>query len=157
MIISISKQTSGISSRKCQIGRKNKRNLQASRKPVINLEGFQLDELDSYSSLTPVKKESNPKPPATPKPTGSKTATAPKGPPTYRTWASSSRKRKEVDYPAAPHAFPFENYGFTESSTFTTGFLNQGLERLVFLYEDACGTNVMLENKLKKAEATITD
>ncbi|MFS7936035.1 hypothetical protein Hanom_Chr05g00410631 [Helianthus anomalus] len=38
-----------------------------------------------------------------------------------------------------------------------TGFLNQGLERLVFLYEDACGLNTMLESKLKKAEATIAD
>ncbi|KAF5818979.1 hypothetical protein HanXRQr2_Chr02g0072431 [Helianthus annuus] len=38
-----------------------------------------------------------------------------------------------------------------------TGFLNQGLERLVFLYEDACGLNTMLESKLKKAEARITD
>ena len=33
----------------------------------------------------------------------------------------------------------------------------QGLECLVFLYEDACGSNVMLESQLKKAEATIAD
>ncbi|KAF5764972.1 hypothetical protein HanXRQr2_Chr15g0698261 [Helianthus annuus] len=38
-----------------------------------------------------------------------------------------------------------------------TGFLNQGLERLMFLYEDACGLNKMLEIKLKKAEETIAD
>ncbi|KAJ0693644.1 hypothetical protein HanPI659440_Chr15g0599521 [Helianthus annuus] len=38
-----------------------------------------------------------------------------------------------------------------------TGFLNQGLERLVFLYEDSCRLNKMLETKLKKAETTITD
>ncbi|MFS7912634.1 hypothetical protein Hanom_Chr02g00132231 [Helianthus anomalus] len=38
-----------------------------------------------------------------------------------------------------------------------TGFLNKGLECLVFLYEDACGLNTMLESKLKKAEATVMD
>ncbi|KAJ0496589.1 hypothetical protein HanHA89_Chr13g0501521 [Helianthus annuus] len=38
-----------------------------------------------------------------------------------------------------------------------TGFLNQGLERLVFLYEDACGSNVILKSQLKKAKATIAD
>ncbi|KAJ0836230.1 hypothetical protein HanRHA438_Chr16g0764611 [Helianthus annuus] len=125
--------------------------------PVINLEGFQLDKLDSYSSLEPVKQESNPKSSVTPKLTSSKTSTVPKAPPASRTRASSSRKRKEVEPSAPPHVFPFENHGFTESSTFMTGFLNQGLERLVFLYEDACGSNVMLESQLKKAKATIAD
>ncbi|KAM0052827.1 hypothetical protein Hdeb2414_s0007g00252911 [Helianthus debilis subsp. tardiflorus] len=125
--------------------------------PIINLEGFQLDELDSYSSLAPIKQEINPKPADTPKPSSSKTATTPKAPPTSKTRASSSRKRKEADHPTTPHVFPFENHGFTDSSKFMTCFLNQGLERLVFLYEDACGSNVMLENKLKKAEATIAD
>ncbi|KAJ0911618.1 hypothetical protein HanRHA438_Chr06g0265101 [Helianthus annuus] len=125
--------------------------------PVINLEGFQLDELDSYSSLAPIKQEINPKPADTPKPSSSKTTTAPKAPPASRTRASSFRKRKEVDHPTTPHVFPFENHGFMDSSKFMTGFLNQGLERLVFLYEDACGSNVMLESKLKKAEATIAD
>ncbi|KAF5791846.1 hypothetical protein HanRHA438_Chr09g0411261 [Helianthus annuus] len=38
-----------------------------------------------------------------------------------------------------------------------TGFLNQGLERLVLLYEDTCGLNKMLETKLKKAETTTAD
>ncbi|KAM0027771.1 hypothetical protein Hdeb2414_s0019g00544051 [Helianthus debilis subsp. tardiflorus] len=38
-----------------------------------------------------------------------------------------------------------------------TSFLNQGLERLKHLYEEACGLNKMLEVKLKKAEVTITD
>ncbi|MFS7962693.1 hypothetical protein Hanom_Chr08g00729611 [Helianthus anomalus] len=69
--------------------------------PVVNLEGFQLDELDSYSSLAPVKQESKPKSSATPKPTTSKTTFAPKAPPASRTRASSSRKRKETDSPAA--------------------------------------------------------
>ncbi|KAF5819144.1 hypothetical protein HanXRQr2_Chr02g0074261 [Helianthus annuus] len=125
--------------------------------PVINLEGFQLDELDSFSSLMPVKQETNPKPVVTSKPTGSKTASASKAPPASRTRASSSRKRKEADSPTSSDVFPFENYGFTESSKFMIGFLNQGLERLVFLYEDVCGLNTMLESKRKKAEATIAD
>ncbi|MFS7950360.1 hypothetical protein Hanom_Chr07g00582271 [Helianthus anomalus] len=93
--------------------------------PVINLEGFQLDELDSYSSLAPVKQESNLKSSVTPKPTSSKTITAPKAPPASRTRASSSRKRKEMEPPATPNVFPFENHGFAESSKFMPGFLNQ--------------------------------
>ncbi|MFS7975379.1 hypothetical protein Hanom_Chr10g00879911 [Helianthus anomalus] len=91
----------------------------------INLEGFQLDELDSYSSLAPAKQESNPKSSVTSKPTSSKTNTAPKSPPASRTRASSSRKIKEVEHPATPHVFPFENHEFTESSKFMTDFLNQ--------------------------------
>ncbi|KAF5796916.1 hypothetical protein HanRHA438_Chr08g0369521 [Helianthus annuus] len=38
-----------------------------------------------------------------------------------------------------------------------TSFLNQGLERLVHLYEESCWLNKMLESKLKKAEVTIAD
>ncbi|MFS7936921.1 hypothetical protein Hanom_Chr05g00421421 [Helianthus anomalus] len=38
-----------------------------------------------------------------------------------------------------------------------TFFLNQGLERLENLYEEACGVNKMLEAKLKNAEVTLTD
>ncbi|KAM0064095.1 hypothetical protein Hdeb2414_s0003g00098631 [Helianthus debilis subsp. tardiflorus] len=37
------------------------------------------------------------------------------------------------------------------------GFLNQGLERLVHLYEDSCGFVKMLEIKLKKAETDVAD
>ncbi|MFS7929352.1 hypothetical protein Hanom_Chr04g00331541 [Helianthus anomalus] len=84
--------------------------------PVINLEGFQLDKLDNYSSLALIKQETNPKPAATPKPTSSKIATAPKAPPASRTRASSSQKRKEADSPATAHVFPFENYGLQSPS-----------------------------------------
>ncbi|MFS7948970.1 hypothetical protein Hanom_Chr06g00566051 [Helianthus anomalus] len=91
---------------------------------IKNLELFDLDELDSYSGPVQVKEETNLKP-AVPKPS---TASKSRGP--------SSRKRKEPDSPAASDVFPFENHGFSESSKFMTGFLNQGLERLVFLYED---------------------
>ncbi|KAJ0455865.1 hypothetical protein HanIR_Chr15g0755921 [Helianthus annuus] len=121
--------------------------------PVVNLEGFQLDELDSYSSLAPVKQESKSKSSATPKPTTSKTTTAPKAPPASRTRASSSRKRKEMDSPAASEIFSLENHGFNEA----TSFLKQGLECLMHLYEDACGLNKVLEIRLEKAKATITD
>ncbi|KAJ0430124.1 hypothetical protein HanHA300_Chr17g0665411 [Helianthus annuus] len=125
--------------------------------PVINLEGFQLDELDSYSGLMQVKQETNPNLAVTSKPTSSKTATASKPSTASKSRGPSSRKRKEADSPATPDVFPFENHGFTESSKFMTGFLNQGLERLGFLYEDTCGLNKMLESKLKKAEATVAD
>ncbi|MFS7966345.1 hypothetical protein Hanom_Chr09g00772691 [Helianthus anomalus] len=81
---------------------------------------------------------------------GSKTATALKAPPASRTRASSSRKRKEADSPTSSDVFPFENHGFTESSKFMTAFLKQDLERLVFLYEDTCGLNTLLESKLEK-------
>ncbi|MFS7962896.1 hypothetical protein Hanom_Chr08g00731881 [Helianthus anomalus] len=93
--------------------------------PVINLEGFQFDELDSFSGLMPVNLETDPKPVVTSKPTGSKNATAPKAPPASRTRASNSRKRKEADSPTSSDVFPFENHGFTESSKFMTDFLNQ--------------------------------
>ncbi|MFS8002549.1 hypothetical protein Hanom_Chr13g01203341 [Helianthus anomalus] len=103
--------------------------------PVINLEGFQLDELDSYSSPVQVKQETNPKPTDTSKPTSSKTATAPKPSTASKSRGPSSCKRKEPDSPVT----------------------SDGLERLVFLYEDVCGLNKMLESKLKKVEATVAD
>ncbi|MFS7962301.1 hypothetical protein Hanom_Chr08g00725051 [Helianthus anomalus] len=37
------------------------------------------------------------------------------------------------------------------------GFLNEGLERLVHLYEDSYGLVKMLEIKLKKAETDVID
>ncbi|KAJ0710611.1 hypothetical protein HanOQP8_Chr09g0314341 [Helianthus annuus] len=125
--------------------------------PVINLEGFQLEELDSYSGPVQVKQEVNPKPAVTSKPTSSKATAVPKPSTASKPRGSSSRKRKEPDSHAASDVFPFENHGFLESSKFMTGFLNQGLERLVFLYADSCGLNKMLEAKLKKAETTIAD
>ncbi|MFS8002848.1 hypothetical protein Hanom_Chr13g01206921 [Helianthus anomalus] len=125
--------------------------------PVKNLEVFDLEELDSYSGPVQVKQEANSKPAVTSKPTNSKTAAVPKPSTASKPRGSSSRERKEPDSPAASDVFPFENHGFLESSMFMTGFLNQGLERLVFLYEDTCGLNKMLEAKLKKAVTTIVD
>ncbi|KAJ0693666.1 hypothetical protein HanPI659440_Chr15g0599771 [Helianthus annuus] len=82
----------------------------------------------------------------------------PKPSPATKPRASSSRKRKETDSPAtSTEAFPYENHGFLESSGFMTSFLNQGLEHLMNLYEEACGTAKMLDVKLKKAEITIVD
>ncbi|MFS8018150.1 hypothetical protein Hanom_Chr15g01388771 [Helianthus anomalus] len=125
--------------------------------PAKNLDVFDLEELDSYSGPVQVKQEPNPKPAVTSKPTSSKTAIIPKPSTTTNPRGSSSRKRKEPDSPAASVVFPYENHGFLEPSKFMTSFLNQGLERLVYLYEDSCGLNKMLEAKLKKAETTIAD
>ncbi|KAJ0940651.1 hypothetical protein HanRHA438_Chr02g0085791 [Helianthus annuus] len=92
---------------------------------VINLEGFELEELDSYSGPVQVKQEVNPKPAVTPKPSSSKAATASKPSTASKPRSSSSRKRKEPDSPAALDVLPFENHGFSASSKFMTGFLNQ--------------------------------
>ncbi|MFS8017842.1 hypothetical protein Hanom_Chr15g01385151 [Helianthus anomalus] len=125
--------------------------------PVINLDGFELEELDSYSGPVQVKQEVNPKPAVTSKPSSSKAAVASKPSTASKPRNSSSRKRKEPDSPASSDVFPFENHGFSESNKFMTGFLNHGLERLVFLYKDSCGLNKMLEDRLRKAEATVAD
>ncbi|MFS7955702.1 hypothetical protein Hanom_Chr07g00645721 [Helianthus anomalus] len=104
-----------------------------------------------------VKKEPS-KPASTSNPaSSSKPTVVPKPSPATKPHASSSHKRKETDSPASSETFPFENHGFLESSGFMTGFLNQGLERLMSLYEKRCGLNKMLEVKLRKAETTITD
>ncbi|MFS7984895.1 hypothetical protein Hanom_Chr11g00992071 [Helianthus anomalus] len=115
--------------------------------PAKNLEVFDLEELDSYSGPVQVKQEVNPKPAVTSKPNSSKTSTVPKPSITSKPRGSSSHKRKEPDSPAASDVFPFENQLR----------IQQGLERLVFLYEDTCGLNKMLETKLKKAETTVAD
>ncbi|KAM0064065.1 hypothetical protein Hdeb2414_s0003g00098291 [Helianthus debilis subsp. tardiflorus] len=120
-------------------------------------EVFDLEELDNYSGPFHVKKELSPKPATSSKPTGSKAAIIPKPSPATKTRVSSARKRKETNSPATSETFPYENHGFNEASGFVTSFLNQGLERLMHLYEGACGLNKMLESKLKKAEVTIAD
>ncbi|KAJ0626043.1 hypothetical protein HanHA89_Chr01g0008551 [Helianthus annuus] len=118
---------------------------------------FYLEELDSYSAPVQVKKEPS-KPSTVSKPATSSKATAMSKPsPATKPRASSSRKRKETDSPATSEAFPYKNHGFLEFSGFMTSFLNQGLERLTNLYEEACGVNKTLEAKLKKAEVTIAD
>ncbi|MFS7929309.1 hypothetical protein Hanom_Chr04g00330991 [Helianthus anomalus] len=93
--------------------------------PFINLKGFQLEELDSYSGPVQVKQEANPKPAVTSKPTSSKAAIVPKPSTSSKPRGSSSCKRKEPNSPAASDVFPFENHGFSESSKFMTGFHNQ--------------------------------
>ncbi|MFS8023646.1 hypothetical protein Hanom_Chr16g01453891 [Helianthus anomalus] len=93
--------------------------------PVINLEGFEFEELDSYSGPVQVKQEVNPKPAVTSKPTSSKAAAASKPSTASKPRSSSSRKRKEPDSPASSDVFSFENQGFSESNKFMTGFLNQ--------------------------------
>ncbi|MFS7966231.1 hypothetical protein Hanom_Chr09g00771451 [Helianthus anomalus] len=93
--------------------------------PVINLDGFEPEELDSYSGPVQVKQEVNPKPAVTSKPSSSKAAVASKPSNASKPRNSSSRKRKDPDSPASSDVFPFENHGFSESNKFMTGFLNQ--------------------------------
>ncbi|MFS7929553.1 hypothetical protein Hanom_Chr04g00333841 [Helianthus anomalus] len=107
--------------------------------------------------LSTLKKEPSPKATTSSKPTSSKAVAIPKPSPATKTRVSSVRKRKEMDSPATFETFPYENHRFNEAIGFMTSFLNQGLERLMHLYEEACGLNKMLEVKLKKAEVTIAD
>ncbi|KAJ0525831.1 hypothetical protein HanHA300_Chr09g0316471 [Helianthus annuus] len=126
--------------------------------PAKISEVFDLEELDSYSGPALVKKEPTSKPSTASKPSASSKPTVmPKPSPATKPRASSSRKRKDTDSPATSKAFPYNNYGFLESSGFMSSFLNQDLERLTSLYEKACGTVKMLDVKLKKAEITIVD
>ncbi|KAJ0847739.1 hypothetical protein HanPSC8_Chr13g0548731 [Helianthus annuus] len=125
--------------------------------PVKIPETFELEDLDSYSGPAQVKKEPSKASTASKSVTSSKATAVPKPSPIVKTRASSSLKRKEPDSLVASDAFPYENHGFTESSKFMIGFLNQGLERLVHLYEDSCGLVKMLEIKLKKAETDVAD
>ncbi|XP_021991059.1 uncharacterized protein LOC110887798 [Helianthus annuus] len=118
---------------------------------------FDLDELDSYSDQIQVKKEPSPKTTATSKPSISKAIIIPKPLPATKPRSSSSRKRKEPDSPIISDTFPYEKHGFIEASGFMTSFLNQGLERLVNLYQESCKLNKTLESKLKEAEITISD
>ncbi|MFS7939572.1 hypothetical protein Hanom_Chr05g00453351 [Helianthus anomalus] len=118
---------------------------------------FELEELDSYSDPAQVKKEPSKASTASKSATSSKATAVPKPSPIVKTRASSSRKRKETDSPVASDVFPYETHGFTESSKFMIGFLNQGFERLVHLYEDSCGLVKMLEIKLKKAETDVAE
>ncbi|KAJ0516470.1 hypothetical protein HanLR1_Chr11g0391561 [Helianthus annuus] len=120
-------------------------------------EVFDLDELDSYSDQVQVKKEPSPKATASSKPSSSKAIIIPKPSPATKPRSSSSHKRKEPDSPVISDTFPYEKHGFIEASGFMTSFLNQGLERLVHLYQESCRHNKTLESKLKEAEITISD
>ncbi|KAJ0752625.1 hypothetical protein HanPI659440_Chr09g0326481 [Helianthus annuus] len=120
-------------------------------------EVFDLDELDTYSDQVQIKKEPSPKATASSKPSNSKAIILPKPSPATKPRSSSSRKRKEPDSPIISDTFPYENHRFIEASGFMTSFLNQGLERLVHLYQESCVLNKTLESKLKKAEVTISD
>ncbi|KAJ0623022.1 hypothetical protein HanIR_Chr01g0027141 [Helianthus annuus] len=120
-------------------------------------EVFDLEELDSYFDPIQIKEESSPKAITSSRPSSSKAIIIPKPSPATKPRTSSSHKRKETDSPTTSETFPYENYGFIEASGFMTSFLNQGLERLVHLYEESCGLNKVLESKLKKVEVTISD
>ncbi|MFS8024190.1 hypothetical protein Hanom_Chr16g01460361 [Helianthus anomalus] len=92
-----------------------------------------------------------------PKPTGPKTATAPKLPRHPGLEPPAPRRGKKQTVLLHPMYSHSKAMGLQSPAKFKTGFLNQGLERLVFLFEDACGLNTMLESKMKKVKATIAD
>ncbi|MFS7920017.1 hypothetical protein Hanom_Chr03g00219361 [Helianthus anomalus] len=120
-------------------------------------EVFDLEELDSYSDHVQVKKEPSRKATASSNPSSSKAIIIPKPSPATKPRGLNSRKRKETDSPTISDRFPYENHGFIEASGVMTSFLNQGLERLVHLYQESCGLIKTFESDLKKAEATISD
>ncbi|KAJ0899711.1 hypothetical protein HanRHA438_Chr08g0371751 [Helianthus annuus] len=121
-------------------------NMSNSSKVPIFLD---LDELDSYPTPPVVKKEA-------PAATSSKPLPAPK--PTTRARASTAKKRKgsEVSVPG-PEGFSYDELSFTDSLELMTSFLNKGLQHLLHLYSDACGTVALHEARIKQLETTIAD
>ncbi|KAJ0682489.1 hypothetical protein HanPI659440_Chr16g0647911 [Helianthus annuus] len=117
----------------------------SSKVPVY----LDLDELDSYPTPTIVKKEA-------PAATSSKPLLAPKANP--RTRASTAKKRKglEVSAPSS-EGFSYDDLSFTDSLEPMTSFLNKGLQHLLHLYNDACGTVALHEARIKQLESTVAD
>ncbi|MFS8034438.1 hypothetical protein Hanom_Chr17g01581151 [Helianthus anomalus] len=115
----------------------------ASKVPIL----LDLDKLDSYPIPINVNKE-------TPAVNSSKPVITPK--PNPRTRASTSKKRKgsETTTPASK-GFSYEELSFTQSLEPMTSFLNKGLQHLLHLYTDACGTTKLYEAKIKQLETTI--
>ncbi|MFS8034833.1 hypothetical protein Hanom_Chr17g01585821 [Helianthus anomalus] len=112
---------------------------------------FDLEELDSFSKPALMKKEPSVS-------TSSKPSAAPKPSTLTRSRASRSKKRKGSDPSAtAVEAFSYDGLGFMESIGPMTTFLNQGLDHLVLLHNEACEAVKVLEAKLKKAKITIED
>ncbi|KAJ0583426.1 hypothetical protein HanRHA438_Chr05g0207541 [Helianthus annuus] len=117
----------------------------SSKVPVY----LDLDELDSYRTPSIVKKEA-------PTATSSKPLPAPKANP--RTRASTAKKRKglEVSAPSS-EGFSYDELSFTDSLEPMTSFLNKGLQHLLHLYNDACGTVAFHEARIKQLESTVAD
>ncbi|KAM0046749.1 hypothetical protein Hdeb2414_s0009g00320211 [Helianthus debilis subsp. tardiflorus] len=108
----------------------------SSKVPVY----LDLDELDSYPTPSIVKKEA-------PAATSSKPLPAPKANP--RTRASTAKKRKGLEGSApSSEGFSYDELSFTDSLEPTTSFLNKGLQHLLHLYNDACGTVALHEARI---------
>ncbi|MFS7930541.1 hypothetical protein Hanom_Chr04g00345531 [Helianthus anomalus] len=117
----------------------------ASKVPIL----LDLEELDCYPTLVQVKKE-------TPTGTSSQPTVVPKPNPKSRTSMSKKRKGSETTTPAS-EGFSYEELSFTESLEPMTSFLNKGLQHLLHLYTDACGTAKLQEARIKQLETTIAD
>ncbi|KAF5774298.1 hypothetical protein HanXRQr2_Chr13g0598701 [Helianthus annuus] len=109
----------------------------SSKVPIL----LDLDVLDSYPTPVMVKKE-------TPAATSSKPLPAPKANP--RTRASTAKKRKgsEISAPGS-EGFSYDELSFSDSLEPMTSFLNKGLQHLLHLYNDACGTIALHEARIK--------
>ncbi|MFS8017024.1 hypothetical protein Hanom_Chr15g01375401 [Helianthus anomalus] len=151
-------------------------NLSYSNKVPILLD---LDELDSYPTPVNVKKE-------TPTTTSSKAIPAPKLNPRTHASTAKKRKGSEIST-LGSEGFSYEELSFTDSLEPMTSFLNkviscyyilhiyldgiswlvnfnsylnfdlQGLQHLLHLYTDACGTAQLYEAKIKQLKTTIVD
>ncbi|KAJ0622002.1 hypothetical protein HanIR_Chr01g0015181 [Helianthus annuus] len=117
----------------------------SSKVPIL----LDLDKLDSYPTPVMVKKE-------TPAATSSKPLPAPKANP--RTRASTAKKRKgsEISAPGS-EGFSYDELSFSDSLEPMTSFLNKGLQHLLHLYNDACGTVALHEARIKQLESTVAD
>ncbi|KAF5757338.1 hypothetical protein HanRHA438_Chr17g0835671 [Helianthus annuus] len=147
----------------------------SSKVPVL----LDLDELDNYPTPVNVKKETN----AT---TRSKPIPALKPNPRTRASTAKKRKGSETSTPGF-EGFSYEELSFTDSLEPMTSYLNkeiswyyvlhiypdgiswlvnfnsylnfdlQGLQHMLHLYIDACGTAKLYEAKIKQLETTIAD
>ncbi|XP_035845776.1 uncharacterized protein LOC118492099 [Helianthus annuus] len=92
----------------------------------------------------------------TPAATSSKPLPAPKANP--RTRASTAKKRKgsEISAPGS-EGFSYDELSFSDSLEPMTSFLNKGLQHLLHLYNDACGTVALHEARIKQLESTVAD
>ncbi|XP_022040641.1 uncharacterized protein LOC110943196 [Helianthus annuus] len=109
----------------------------SSKVPIL----LYLEDLDSYPTPVNVKKEA----PAT---TSSKPLPAPK--PNLRARTSTAKKRKGSEVSTlGSEGFLYEELSFTDSLEPMTSFLNKGLQYLLRLYTEACGTAAFQEARIK--------
>ncbi|KAJ0692518.1 hypothetical protein HanPI659440_Chr15g0586901 [Helianthus annuus] len=117
----------------------------SSKVPIL----LDLDELDSYPTPVMVKKE-------TPAATSSKPLPPPKANPRTRASIANKRKGSEISAPGS-EGFSYDELSFSDSLEPMTSFLNKGLQHLLHLYNDACGTVALHEARIKQLESTVAD